>query len=55
MASPGWLLTEGVEMARALEGVSSKLVSLLGLSGVLLDESESWESCTVTQLITLAL
>lgn len=28
---------------------------LLGLSGLLVDESESWESWTVTQLITLVL
>lgn len=28
---------------------------LLGLSGLPVDESESWESCTVTQLITLVL
>lgn len=28
---------------------------VLGLSGVLVEESESWESCTVTQLITLVL
>lgn len=28
---------------------------LFGLSGLLVDESESWESWTVTQLITLVL
>lgn len=39
-------------MARDLEGC--ELVS--GLRGLLLlEESESWESCTVTQLITFVL
>lgn len=38
--------------ARALVGCP---VLLLRLKGLLVDESESWESCTVTQLITLVL
>lgn len=38
-------------MARDLVGCDV----VLGLSGLLVDESESWESCTVTQLITLVL
>ena len=50
--SPGWLFTEGMMMARDLAG-GWELV--LGLSGLLVEESESWESCTVTQLITFVL
>ena len=38
-------------MARDLAGWEL----VLGLSGLLVDESESWESCTVTQLITFVL
>lgn len=49
--SPGWLFTEGVTMARDLAG----WVVVLGLRGLLVEESESWESCTVTQLITFVL
>lgn len=49
--SPGWLFTEGMMMARDLVGCEV----VLGLRGLLVEESESWESCTVTQLITLVL
>lgn len=49
--SPGWLFTEGMTMARDLAGWEL----FLGLSGLLVEESESWESCTVTQLITFVL
>lgn len=50
--SPGWLFTEGRTTARDLEeGWLPPLA--LGLSGLPVDESESWESCTVTQLMTL--
>lgn len=49
--SPGWLFTEGVMTARDLAGCEVAL----GLRGLLVEESESWESCTVTQLITLVL
>lgn len=49
--SPGWLFTEGMMMARDLVGWEV----VLGLRGLLVEESESWESCTVTQLITLVL
>lgn len=49
--SPGWLFTEGMMMARDLAGCEVAL----GLRGLLVEESESWESCTVTQLITLVL
>lgn len=49
--SPGWLFTEGMIMARHLVGCEV----VLGLRGLLVEESESWESCTVTQLITLVL
>lgn len=38
-------------MARDLVGCDV----VLGLRGLLVEESESWESCTVTQLITLVL
>lgn len=51
MLSPGWLFTEGMMMARDLVGWEV----VLGLRGLLVEESESWESCTVTQLITLVL
>ena len=51
MLSPDWLFTEGTMTARALAGCEG----VLGLRGLLVDESESWESCTVTQLITLGL
>lgn len=49
--SPGWLFTEGMMMAIDLVGCEV----VLGLRGLLVEESESWESCTVTQLITLVL
>lgn len=50
--SPGWVCTDGMMMAMDLV-VGRKEV--FGLRGLLVDESESWESWTVTQLITLVL
>lgn len=49
--SPGWLFTGGRMTARDLAGCEAEALGLRGL----LVESESWESCTVTQLITLVL
>lgn len=49
--SAGWLFTDGMMMAMDLVGWEV----VLGLRGLLVEESESWESCTVTQLITLVL
>lgn len=50
--SPDWVCTDGMMMAMDLV-VGRKVV--FGLRGLLVDESESWESWTVTQLITLVL
>ena len=51
LGSAGWLFTDGMMMAMDLVGWEE----VLGLRGLLVEESESWESCTVTQLITLVL
>lgn len=52
--SQSCVFTDGVTTARDLECVllSTKLGRRLGLRGVLVEESESWESWTVTQLMT---
>lgn len=55
--SHGWVFSEGITTARDLEPcplLSAKLGKRLGLRGLHVDESESCESCTVTQLMTLA-
>lgn len=60
LLSPDWVFTKGRMMARDLEkewevwDEEELLARPLGLRGLLVDESESCESWTVTQLITLA-
>lgn len=54
--SPGWAFTGGTMMARERDkglDVSTKLGRCLGLRELLVEESESCESWTVTQLMTL--